>query len=143
MHACPENLTALIGHRDAHRVILLLGRQVAESTALTSKGFTWKNYCSQKGTWGDRGDYGSKAPNLILMIEVSPQVNSPLAAIRNAIYLAARRTTDPEIIQYLAIADSEISSIVNRIRDLRAEVESMHGLEPWHSASDCQSEKAA
>ena len=58
------------------------------------------------------------------MVEVSHQVNSPLAAIRNALYLAARRTADPEIIQYLQIADDEVSSIVNRIRDLRAEVES-------------------
>jgi len=58
------------------------------------------------------------------MVEVSHQVNSPLAAIRNALYLAAKRTVDPEIIQYLQIADDEVSSIVNRIRDLRAEVES-------------------
>lgn len=57
------------------------------------------------------------------MVEVSHQVNSPLAAIRNALYLAARRTADPEIIQYLQMADDEVSSIVNRIRDLRAEVE--------------------
>ena len=59
-----------------------------------------------------------------LMVEVSHQVNSPLAAIRNALYLAAKRTADPEIIQYLQMADDEVSSIVSRIRDLRAEVES-------------------
>lgn len=58
-----------------------------------------------------------------LMVEISHQVNSPLAAIRNALYLAARRTADPEVIQYLQIADNEVSSIVNRIKDLRAEVE--------------------
>jgi signal transduction histidine kinase len=68
------------------------------------------------------------------MIEVSHQVNSPLAAIRNAIYLAAKRTDDPEIIQYLAIADDEITSIVNRIRDLRAEVEANCGPGPPISA---------
>jgi len=66
-----------------------------------------------------------------LMIEVSHRVNSPLAAIRNAIYLAASRTTDPEIIQYLQIADSEVSSIVNRIKDLRAEVEASHPPESY------------
>ncbi len=65
-----------------------------------------------------------------LMVEVSHQVNSPLAAIRNALYLAARRTADPEIIQYLQIADDEVSSIVSRIRDLRAEVESWPTPEP-------------
>jgi two-component sensor histidine kinase len=65
-----------------------------------------------------------------LMVEVSHQVNSPLAAIRNAIYLAAQRTADPEIIQYLQIADDEVSSIVNRIRELRAEVETWPATEP-------------
>jgi signal transduction histidine kinase len=69
-----------------------------------------------------------------LMIEVSHQVNSPLAAIRNAIYLASKRTEDPEIIEYLAIADDEITSIVNRIRDLRAEVEATCVLGPPVSA---------
>jgi signal transduction histidine kinase len=64
-----------------------------------------------------------------LLIEVSHQVNSPLAAIRNAIYLASKRTADPEIIEYLAIADGEISSIVNRIKSLRAEVEATYAAE--------------
>lgn len=58
-----------------------------------------------------------------LLVEISHQVNSPLAAIRNALYLASRRTADPEVIQYLQIADDEVSSIANRIRDLRSEVE--------------------
>jgi signal transduction histidine kinase len=58
-----------------------------------------------------------------LLVEISHQVNSPLAAIRNAIYLASERTSDPEIIQYLAIADEEISAIVNRIKSLHAEAE--------------------
>jgi signal transduction histidine kinase len=57
------------------------------------------------------------------LVEVSHQVNSPLAAIRNALYLAAQRTKDPQIIEYLQIADDEVSSIVRRIKDLRAEVE--------------------
>jgi len=68
------------------------------------------------------------------MVEVSHQVNSPLAAIRNALYLAAQRTADPEIIQYLQIADDEISSIVNRIRELRTEIEGWAGVEPGAGA---------
>ena len=75
--------------------------------------------------WGRTGEYMSsldRQPHP-LMVEISHQVNSPLAAIRNALYLAARRTADPEVIQYLQIADNEVSSIVNRIKDLRAEVE--------------------
>lgn len=57
------------------------------------------------------------------LIEVSHQVNSPLAAIRNALYLAAQRTKDPQIIEYLQIADDEVSSIVKRIKELRADGE--------------------
>ena len=64
-----------------------------------------------------------------LMVEVSHQVNSPLAAIRNALYLAAQRTADPAIIHYLQIADDEVSSIVKRIRDLRTEAETLETVE--------------
>lgn len=79
------------------------------------------------------------------MVEVSHQVNSPLAAIRNALYLAARRTADPEVIQYLQIADDEVSSIVSRIRDLRAEVEAWPAIEPGSrcTPSDYGGERAA
>ncbi len=55
-----------------------------------------------------------------LMIEVSHQVNSPLAAIRSALYLAALRTNDPEVLRYLQTADAEATSIVNAISSLRA-----------------------
>ena len=57
------------------------------------------------------------------IVEVSHQVNSPLAAIRNALYLAAQRTKDPEIIRYLQIADDEVLSIVKRIKELHADQE--------------------
>ena len=55
-----------------------------------------------------------------LMLEISHHVNSPLAAIRSALYLAAMRTDDPEVLRYLSIADAEISSIIQAISSLRA-----------------------
>ncbi len=58
-----------------------------------------------------------------LLAEVSHQINSPLAAIRNALYLAAQHCDDHHVLDYLAIANEEVSSIVNRIRDLRVSVE--------------------
>ncbi len=63
-----------------------------------------------------------------LLAEVSHQINSPLAAIRNAIYLAAQRSDDPQLLAYLAMADDEVASIVSRMKDLRADAE--HGLLP-------------
>ena len=55
-----------------------------------------------------------------LMIEVSHQINSPLAAIRGALYLAAARTDDPEVLRYLQMADEEAASIAKAISSLRA-----------------------
>ncbi len=43
--------------------------------------------------------------------ELNHQINSPLAAIRNALYLAACRSSDPEVHRYLRLADEEVSSI--------------------------------
>jgi signal transduction histidine kinase len=54
-----------------------------------------------------------------LMIEVSHHINSPLAAIRSALYLAATRTDDPEVLRYLQLADAEAASIINAISGLR------------------------
>ena len=39
------------------------------------------------------------------------EIHSPLAAIRNALYLAAVRSDDPATLRYLALADAEISRI--------------------------------
>jgi signal transduction histidine kinase len=39
------------------------------------------------------------------------EINSPLAAIRNALYLAGLRTRDPEMKRYLRLADNEVSRI--------------------------------
>ncbi len=47
-----------------------------------------------------------------LIRELKHEIHSPLAAIRNALYLAAVRTADQETLSYLALADSEVSHIV-------------------------------
>ncbi|HLK08363.1 MAG TPA: hypothetical protein VKV30_10485 [Candidatus Angelobacter sp.] len=39
------------------------------------------------------------------------EIHSPLAAIRNALYLAAVRSDDPETLRYLALAEAEITRI--------------------------------
>ena len=43
--------------------------------------------------------------------ELRHEIHSPLAAIRNALYLAAARSTDSETLHYLELADAEISRI--------------------------------
>lgn len=54
-----------------------------------------------------------------LVAELSHQINSPLAAIRNALYLAACRTRDGELLRYLAMADQEVASIAATLRSAR------------------------
>jgi signal transduction histidine kinase len=63
----------------------------------------------------------------LLLAEVSHQINSPLAAIRNALYLAAQHSGDPEVAQYLHLADQEVSNIVSRMRELREALEGQFG----------------
>jgi nitrogen-specific signal transduction histidine kinase len=46
-----------------------------------------------------------------LIQELKHQIHSPLAAIRNALYLTAVRIDDPEALRYLALAEAEISRI--------------------------------
>lgn len=46
-----------------------------------------------------------------LIGELKHEINSPLAAIRNALYLAAVRSNDPELKRYLELADQEVSRI--------------------------------
>jgi nitrogen-specific signal transduction histidine kinase len=46
-----------------------------------------------------------------LIQELKHQIHSPLAAIRNALYLAAVRTNNPETLGYLALAEAEVSRI--------------------------------
>jgi len=46
-----------------------------------------------------------------LIRELKHQINSPLAVIRNALYLAGVCSGDPEIVLYLKLADHEVSRI--------------------------------
>lgn len=46
-----------------------------------------------------------------LLGKLKHEINSPLAAIRNALYLVAVRTHDPELERYLRLADAEVSRI--------------------------------
>jgi nitrogen-specific signal transduction histidine kinase len=46
-----------------------------------------------------------------LIRELKHQINSPLAAIRNALYLTGVRVSDPEVERYLKLADEEVSRI--------------------------------
>ena len=46
-----------------------------------------------------------------LIQELKHEIHSPLAAISNALYLAAVRSDDPETLRYLALAEAEVSRI--------------------------------
>jgi nitrogen-specific signal transduction histidine kinase len=52
-----------------------------------------------------------------LIQELKHEIHSPLAAIRNALYLAAVRTDDPETLRYLALAHAEISRIAGVLKN--------------------------
>ncbi len=69
-----------------------------------------------------------------LIAEVSHQINSPLAAIRNALFLAGSHTDDPHVKEYLQLADEEVTAIAMRIKDLRAAVERAMDFEAATSA---------
>jgi len=56
-----------------------------------------------------------------LAAELNHRINSPLAAIRNALYLASRRTSDPEVCRYLSLADDEVAAIARILRSARHE----------------------
>jgi len=56
-----------------------------------------------------------------LIRELKHQINSPLAAIRNALYLTAARVLDPEVERYLKLADEEasrIAAVLNKAEQL-------------------------
>ncbi len=54
-----------------------------------------------------------------LVAELSHEINTPLAVIRNVLYLVSIRTEDAEIHRYLQIADEEVLSIVGALRQAR------------------------
>ena len=47
------------------------------------------------------------------------RINNPLSAIRNALYLIAKRTQDSEILKYLDLADREVSAISRALDEAR------------------------
>lgn len=51
-----------------------------------------------------------------LIQELKHEIHSPLAAIRNALYLATVRTGDPQTLRYLALAEAEISRIAGVLK---------------------------
>jgi signal transduction histidine kinase len=51
--------------------------------------------------------------------ELNHRINSPLAAIRNSLYLAAKRTHDQELLRYLELADQEVNSISRALEEAR------------------------
>jgi signal transduction histidine kinase len=69
--------------------------------------------------------------------ELKHAINNPLAAIRNALYLAAAQTTDPEIERYLRLADVEVSRIAAILKNANQidENKRVHVLTPVDSGS--------
>jgi signal transduction histidine kinase len=57
------------------------------------------------------GDPEMALTKLQLIGELKHEINSPLAAIRNALYLAATQTDDSELQRYLQLADQEAARI--------------------------------
>jgi len=53
-----------------------------------------------------------------LIRELKHQINSPLAAIRNALYLAGVRVQDPHVERYLELADAEVSRIATALTQI-------------------------
>jgi len=58
-----------------------------------------------------------------LIGELKHEINSPLAAIRNALYLAAVRVRDPEVRRYLRLADEEVSRIAQVLNEAEQLIE--------------------
>jgi len=67
-----------------------------------------------------------------LIQELKHEIHSPLAAIRNALYLTALRTDDPEALRYLALAEAEIIRVAAVLKnaDQIEENKQVHVLTP-------------
>ena len=68
-----------------------------------------------------------------LIQELKHQIHSPLAAIRNALYLTTIRTDDLEALRYLALAEAEIIRIASVLKnaDQIEENKQVHVLIPF------------
>ena len=51
-----------------------------------------------------------------LVARLQHQINNPLAAIRNALYLAAGHPVDAKVAHYLKLADLQVSRIAGILR---------------------------
>lgn len=76
-----------------------------------------------------------------LVSELKHQINSPLAAIRNALYLTGVRVCDPEVERYLQLADAEVSRIAMVLNQLEQSNENK-GLYLCFSKADAASPAA-
>jgi nitrogen-specific signal transduction histidine kinase len=72
-----------------------------------------------------------------LIQELKHEIHSPLAAIRNALYLASCRTSDAEALRYLSLADAEISRIAAVLKNANQinENKQLHVLIPLTDAA--------
>jgi signal transduction histidine kinase len=73
-----------------------------------------------------------------LIAELCHQINSPLAAMRNAVYLAASRVHDPAVLHYLALADDEITAVAGILRETRALIEDVAAQAAACREADCR-----
>jgi hypothetical protein len=51
-----------------------------------------------------------------LVAKLNHQINSPLAAIRNALYLASVHSVNVKVVNYLKLADEQITRIVGILK---------------------------
>jgi signal transduction histidine kinase len=54
-----------------------------------------------------------------LIAELSHEINTPLAVIRNALYLVGVRTSDPQLQEFIQAADEGVNRIVSALRTTR------------------------
>jgi signal transduction histidine kinase len=86
---------------------------------------------------GVNGGANMALSNQEVIQELRHEIHSPLAAIRNALYLAAARSTDSETLHYLELADAEISRIAAVLKNANQidENKEVHVLIPFMDAA--------
>lgn len=78
------------------------------------------------------------SPQQAVVVELSHQINSPLAVIRNVLYLAALKTPDAETCRYLQLAEEAVCTIAESLRQARVEADAgrpVHGVPRIHKAA--------
>jgi signal transduction histidine kinase len=56
-----------------------------------------------------------------MLLTIAHLVNNPLTSIRNALYLASRLTDNQELLDYLDLANGEITRISNSLTQISTE----------------------